>query len=212
MSRGQCRDIKKILNMGLVPFSIHFLVQIGNNTKEVLKKRGVSVLHMKIRRKFHWAAATCLLIVFCFLFAGRQGIRTYTVLSGSMEPAIPIGTLLVVYPVKPEELESGDIITFSVGGNMTATHRVTSIHEKPDGIFFQTKGDANAAVDGKLVHESQIIGRPVFSIPGGGYLIWFLQKNQILVLCAVSGIAAVVLIGKAYREENAAKKGKYLSR
>lgn len=183
-----------------------------NNTKEVTEKRGEYILNIKIRWKFHGVTAALLLIAFCFLLAGGMGIRTYTVLSGSMEPAIATGTLLFVHPVKPEKLEPGDVITFSVGGNMTATHRVVSIHKNPDGIFFQTKGDANSAVDGKPVHESQIIGSPAFSVSGGGYLIWFLQRNLLFVLIAVSGMAAVFLFVKLCVEEHGHGKGKYLIR
>ena len=168
-------------------------------------------LHKKISWKFICAMAVLLLMALFILLAGWGGIRTYTVLSGSMEPEIPTGTLLFVHPVKPEKVKPGDVITFSVGGDMTATHRVVSVREHPDGISFQTKGDANAAVDGKPVHESQIIGSPVFSVPGAGYLIWFLQRYLIFLLIAGFGIKAVLFL-RVCIEENTAETGKYLRR
>ena len=170
---------------------------------------------MKIRWKFRGITATFMLIVSCFLAAGWLGIRTYTVLSGSMEPAIPTGALLLVRPVQPEELESGDVITFHVGEGMTATHRVVSRYESPDGILFQTKGDANSTADGKLIQENQIIGSPFVIIPGGGYLIWFLQRNLVPVLLSVSGIAALFLFAMpciASEKKKNMRKEKYLSR
>lgn len=107
-----------------------------------------------------------------------------------------------------------DIITFRVGENMTATHRIVSVHEDADGLWFLTKGDANAAADGKPVHESEIVGNPILSIPGGGYLIWYLQKNVAFVffiLLAAAGVFLFLLPAIVSEGKTAMKKGRYLS-
>lgn len=171
-------------------------------------------MDIKARWRIRGATAAMVLLVILFGAVGLTGIRTYTVLSGSMEPSIPTGTLLFVAPAAPRKLKINDVITFYVSENMTATHRIVSIHEKADGLWFQTKGDANSEVDGKLVHEGKVIGSPVLSLPGGGYLVWFLQKNLVAVLLAVCGISGAVLWGipcVRANWKNVAKKGRYLS-
>lgn len=169
----------------------------------------------KARWIFNRRMVVFLLPVFIFLGIWQSGICTYTVLSGSMEPSIPTGSLLFVSPVNVRMLEPQDIITFRVGENITVTHRISSVYENGDGLWFQTKGDANAAEDGKPVHESEVIGSPVLSIPGGGYLIWYLRKNVIFafpILLATVGVLLFVLPGIVSEGKADMKKGKYLRR
>lgn len=140
------------------------------------------------------------------------GIRTYTVLSGSMEPAIPTGTLLLVSPVNPQKLEENDIITFRLGDSLTATHRIICVHKAADGLQFQTKGDANRTADGKLVHESEVIGSPFLFVPGAGYLIWYIQKEfRYLLFAVIAGTALLLLIPYSLPQNRfKTSKGKFL--
>lgn len=64
-----------------------------------------------------------------FLMGGARlfGVEVYAVLSGSMEPEYPTGSLIYVKDVPLEELEVNDVITFRMGGNTTATHRIVEI-------------------------------------------------------------------------------------
>lgn len=169
----------------------------------------------KVRWFFNRKIVVFLLPVFIFVGIWQSGICTYTVLSGSMEPSIPTGSLLFVSPVNVRMLKPQDIITFRVGENITATHRIVSVHENGDGLWFHTKGDANAAEDGKPIHESEVIGSPILLIPGGGYLIWYLRKNVIfvfLILFAAVGTFLFTLPGIVSEGKTDMKKGKYLSR
>ncbi len=141
------------------------------------------------------------------------GIRTYTVLSGSMEPAIPTGTLLLVGPVNPRKLEENDIITFRLGDSLTATHRIVSVHKTADGLQFQTKGDANSAADGKWVHENEVIGSPFLFIPGAGYFIWYIQNDSHLLFFAVTGGTALLYLlipCRLLHNQSNRRKGKFL--
>jgi len=92
-------------------------------------------------------ACTALLIVavLAVVTAALAGWQVETVLSGSMEPAIPVGGVVVTCPVSPEDVQPGDIITFRSGGHHV-THRVTAVVEGPTAGFI-TRGDANE--DGK---------------------------------------------------------------
>jgi len=107
------------------------------------------------------------------------GINVYAVLSGSMEPTYHTGSVIYVKNVDPFELENGDVITFMLDEDTLATHRIVDIipdEEDPSTIRFQTKGDANEAVDGSLVHYKNVVGTPIFTIPYLGYIANFIQN------------------------------------
>lgn len=135
-----------------------------------------------------------LVILMAVLLVGLRlfGLKTYTVLSGSMEPTYPVGALLYVKEVKPEEVEVGQPITFVLNEDlMMATHRVVEIDE--ENQRFYTKGDANASADGSPVHFNNLVGVPVFSIPYLGYMAHFIQEPPGLYI-AVAGAAILLLL------------------
>ena len=76
------------------------------------------------------------------------GIRTFTVLSGSMEPTYHVGSLIYVKKVDPTTIRPGQVITFMLDENTVATHRVVEVvpdEDDPSTLRFRTKGDANAS-------------------------------------------------------------------
>ena len=94
---------------------------------------------------------------------GYSFMRTLT---GSMEPAIPVHSLVVVQETDPADLAVGDIITFrstnqALEGSLN-THRITQIDETGGQLTFHTKGDANAVEDTELVASGNVVGRVVF--------------------------------------------------
>ena len=149
-------------------------------------------------RKFWNVLTTILTIAIVFLaaaFVGARimGLRAYAVLSGSMEPNYPVGSLIFVKTVDPESIEEGDVITFRLSETLTATHRVIGIERDEDGALnFQTKGDANAAADARPVHEKNVIGEPVAAIPHLGYFASAVQNPPIRF--ALLTIAALILL------------------
>ena len=116
-----------------------------------------------------------LLLLLVFLLAGVRllGLEIYTVLSPSMEPNYPTGSLIYVKDVDPAELQEKDVITFRLNGNATATHRIIEVDEA--SRTFRTKGDNNQAPDGRPVSFDEVIGSPVFCIPLMGYLAALIQ-------------------------------------
>ena len=95
-----------------------------------------------------------------------SGIKPAIVLSGSMEPEIPTGSLcLINTDADIDEIQEGDIIAFT-SGTMAVTHRVLTVTEEG----FQTKGDANDAPDLGIVPKQNVTGKTVFWIPYAGYL------------------------------------------
>jgi len=105
-------------------------------------------------------------------------VQVYGVLTGSMEPQYPVGSLIYVTPVDASELRVNDVITFSVSPNVIATHRIVELvldENNPSLVRFRTKGDANREVDASLVSPSNVIGKVQFSIPQIGHLANYIQ-------------------------------------
>lgn len=120
-------------------------------------------------------------VILAILLVGVRifGLKVFTVLSPSMEPTYKTGSVIYVKSVKPEDLKVNDVITFSISETTTATHRIVEILPKTNGVlYFQTKGDANKIKDASPVHEANIIGKPVFTIPYLGYLASFIQNPR----------------------------------
>ncbi|MDO8515026.1 MAG: signal peptidase I [bacterium] len=114
--------------------------------------------------------------------------KMFTVLSGSMEPAIKTGSIVVV---KPQPLyQTGDVITFREKNDskITTTHRIFGIE---DGRFV-TKGDANNSTDSTGVADGQIIGKTIFSVPYLGYPVSFTKTQQGLLLLVI--IPSIIII------------------
>lgn len=124
------------------------------------------------------------------------GMQVFTVLSGSMEPAYHVGSLIYVKSVEPEDVQVGDPITFVLNEQLTvATHRVVGITVDEDGtIRYQTKGDANNTVDGSLVNENNLLGEPVFTVPYLGYVAEFIQNPPGTYITIAAGAVLVLLL------------------
>jgi signal peptidase len=93
------------------------------------------------------------------------------VLSGSMEPKLGVGGLVVIKPADARQVQVGDVVSFKLPGIDTPIcHRIIDIQETADGRMFQTKGDANEEPDINLVPAAAITGREIFYVPYAGNL------------------------------------------
>jgi signal peptidase len=122
-----------------------------------------------------------LVVLLAILLFGLRfvGLTPYTVLSPSMEPKYPTGSLIYLVKVDPDELQVKDVITFRLGGGTTATHRIIELvadEQDPTHIRFRTKGDNNDTPDGSLVEKDAVVGKAVLCIPYLGYLAQYMQK------------------------------------
>lgn len=149
-----------------------------------------------------WNAVTWVLvlalIVLAVLLAGVRlvGLQVFTVLSGSMEPTYHTGSLIYVKEVDYRDLSEGDVITFMLDEDTVATHRIVEVvPDETDAsvIRYRTKGDANDAEDGSLVHYKNVIGTPIFTIPRLGYVASYIQNPPGSYL-AISGGAVLMLL------------------
>ena len=114
--------------------------------------------------------------------AGILGYNYKTVLTGSMEPAIPVGSIVITKEQSSYEIE--DIISFQEEGAII-THRIISI----DRERYITKGDANNVADTEEVQQKQILGKVILTIPLLGYLVmWLMSPFGIISLFIIIGI------------------------
>ena len=118
------------------------------------------------------------------------GCVPYTIVSGSMEPEIPKGSLVYVKSTNPEKIQSDDVIAFYGGrdANAIITHRV--VENRIIIGEFITKGDANQTNDMNPVRYENLIGRVEWSVPQIGMIAQLLTGAQ-------GKIAAGNLIGLA---------------
>ena len=125
------------------------------------------------------------------------GATPYTVLTGSMRPTMPPGSLVVAKPIDASELKVGDAITYQIrsGEPEVVTHRIISATQTLGGeTLFTTQGDANPQPDEAPVKAGQIRGVVWYSIPFAGYLNSLLTGEQ---RTWAVGSAAVLLLGYA---------------
>ena len=140
-----------------------------------------------------------LVVLLALLLVGARvvGLQVFTVLSGSMEPTYHTGSLIYVKKVDPYTIKEGQPITFMLDENTVATHRVVGIvpdEEDPTVIRFRTKGDANEAEDGSLVHYKNVIGTPIFSIPYLGYVADYIQHPPGMYIAISAGAVLLLLV------------------
>lgn len=95
---------------------------------------------------------------------------TFVIRGGSMEPEIPLGSLIVESPVAPEAVQIGDVITFRADNGVVVTHRVTRTVELKGERYFEMKGDANPVPDPVLVPAHAVVGRVTTHLAWVGYL------------------------------------------
>lgn len=119
---------------------------------------------------------TTIAIALALIFAGGVapkliGGQALTVLSGSMQPSLSAGDLIVITPVAAEEIRTGDVVTLMPlpDDPRLVTHRVIGLGSGPQGITVITKGDANDAADGAVPVEA-VKGRLAYAVPFLGYV------------------------------------------
>lgn len=121
------------------------------------------------------------------------GYHIYTVVSGSMEPAIPVGSLVYINNMTPEDVQEGDVIAFygATDGSSIITHRVVT--NSTIMSEFITKGDANEENDMNPIPYSHFIGKVVLTVPKMGGLAQTFTSTSGKIAAACMIALAVVL-------------------
>lgn len=133
----------------------------------------------------------------------KNNFKLLSVMSGSMEPTIKTGELVIAKPSNTYQV--GDIITFNNQGadgkKSTTTHRIVEKKEDNGEQLYRTKGDANNTVDMSWTKSSNVVGKYRFGIRYFGYLMGYLKTLPGLIIIIV--IPATVII---YEEVKKIKK------
>lgn len=123
------------------------------------------------------------------------GHPVFIVAGPSMEPAIPIGSAIVLSAVEPDQMVVGDVVSLRSGQSQAVfTHRITRIVERDGAAWIETKGDANESPDPSLTPAEAIIGRVAVSLPMLGYLLTIVS-SPIGVVFALSLGGALLVLG-----------------
>lgn len=136
--------------------------------------RGISIL---VTVLLIFAVLLCVYIVFQLLsdgYASVGGYMMFRVVTGSMEPTMSVGSLLVTKQVDISSIQLDDIVCFRsydsrIYGSVV-THRVVNVFQDGTGILLETKGDANLVADSYFVSEDNFIGK----------VIWFTGEKNML--------------------------------
>jgi len=151
-------------------------------------------------------AVALLLIVSVLPITGNY--KVMTVISGSMEPKIKMGSVVVVKPAADYKI--GDIITFGPYSKTKSptTHRIYDIKVEGGQPVYITKGDANNAPDTREVSQKDVIGKVLFDVPYLGYAVDFAKKPIGFSLIIIVPAAVVIYdeIRKIYKEAKRLKR------
>jgi len=157
-------------------------------TKKVFGKKPVKLLSGFLKYAVVLFLGTVVLLSLAPLFS-IPGFQSLVVMSGSMEPEIRTGSVVVVRP--SETLVVGDVITFARPDDPKnfITHRIESI----DDSIIKTKGDANNAADNWEVHQEDVQGKVAVSVPYLGYAVHFAKTQRGFVLLILLPALLIIL-------------------
>ena len=134
------------------------------------------------------------LAIISTLFPIPGNFQVLVVQSGSMEPDIPTGSVVIIKPTT--EYGIGDVITFGPVSRVKppTTHRIV----EAQGETYKTKGDANNNIDPQAVEKRHVLGKVLFDVPYLGYILDF--ARQPLGFALIIGVPAVLIIGDEIRK------------
>jgi signal peptidase I len=145
------------------------------------------------------------------LAPGALGYRSFTVMSGSMAPAIAAGDVVVTRPMAPRQAEPGDIVTFRdpQREDRLLTHRVQRSVATADVVTFDTRGDANDASERWSVPADGRIGRVVYVVRWAGFVAQpaGTPVGRLLLIALPSFLLGVALLLWAWRPDRRQEQG-----
>lgn len=163
-----------------------------------------------------WFVMSAVLLVLCVsvLVPRLAGATPYTILTSSMEPGMPAGTLIVVKTVDEADIAISTVITYQLesGERDVVTHRVVGIGFDGHGArIFRTQGDANSAPDAEPVRPVQVKGEKWYAIPYLGHVSNLLTSAQrqsaVVVVAAGLLVYAASMFAAAARSRRRQEEG-----
>ena len=132
------------------------------------------------------------LILAALIVSGLCGVKYMCVLSSSMEPELPVGSLIVVVPADPAEIQPGDNVAYTVG-TTTVTHK--AVANDTAARTLTTRG-INGKLDDAPVAYSAVLGTERVYIPGLGTVVSRLMtvRGKIILLTATVAVVLALLL------------------
>jgi signal peptidase len=160
------------------------------------------------------ASRTALVIVATLLLAlialthvaPALGRSLFVVRGASMDPAVPLGSLVIVQRVEAERIGEGTVVTARGTGSAVVTHRVVRRVGDGSDLRFELKGDANAAPDPVLVPAADVVGVVEAQVPLAGYVLAMLRSPAGLVSW-VALLLTLWLLGGLFDDLTARPRG-----
>lgn len=151
--------------------------------------------------------STAAVVTVAVLMPRVAGATPFVILTDSMRPEMPPGTLVVVKPVKADQVRIGDVVTYQLesGKPAVVTHRVVAQGFDGKGRrTFQTKGDANNTADQQWVRPVQLRGVHWYHVPYLGYVTNLLTGRErdivLVVVCSALFLYAGAMWASALRD------------
>lgn len=119
-----------------------------------------------------------------------MGYEEMAVLTGSMEPKYPVGSLIFVKEENPENLKVGDVITYGLSEDTVVTHRIVEINKDEQSVV--TKGDANESNDGNPIPYNNIVGKAHFCVPYLGFISMNIKTPKGII--GICGVLVVIIL------------------
>lgn len=186
-------------------------------TEEISKKLNRKKTRRKIIKVIIYPIIILLLICNIILLVQRIispdkiaslfGYKAFVISSGSMEPTLKIGDLVIIKETKQEEIQKEDIITFMEDG-YSITHRVVDIIEKDGNIYYQTKGDNNTTNDQDLITYEYVEGVYQFKIDKIGGAFIYAQNTTIIIII----VCIMYIIYKVFSKKDDRKTARHEKR
>lgn len=150
-----------------------------------------------------WTLVICFILLAVALAGVRiVGYTPYAVLSASMAPKYQVGDLVYVRKTAPEEIDSGDVITFVANEDLlVVTHSVVEVNR--ENRWFITQGIANSSPDAAPVLFENVLGVAHFSIPKLGYVSMYLSSptGKYVGIAVGAGLLLLLLLPEMIRPE-----------
>jgi len=123
---------------------------------------------------FEMVLTSLAIVVIIWFSLGVFSYSPRVILSGSMQPNIDIGDIVIIKEINAEQARVGDVIMFPLN-NMLVTHRVIDIQQKDGKKYFTTKGDGNTEPERDPVIEENVIGKVIMVIPKAGRITMLMR-------------------------------------
>lgn len=183
--------------------------------------------HTRVRSAAGWIGqviawfvitAVVVMLAVCVVIPRIGGATPYTILTGSMRPDLPVGTLVAMKPVDVSNIGVGNVLTYQLksGESTVVTHRVVAVGFDSDGTrIFTTQGDANNGPDPKKVIPAQIKGKLWYAVPHLGRVSNLIDNAQrhaisVVIVGGLLAYAAYMFVNSA-RERRSTKKKEEVS-